>query len=93
MPAPQVAGRNAGGATTWTFQNKTSYPLTVHLAGPVTMSLSIPAGVTQNAQLAPGRYEIAASVRAPNVRPFYGVRDYAAGYKYSDTFYISPSAL
>jgi hypothetical protein len=88
MPPPQIAGRNASGSTTWTFRNDTAYTLSVYLAGPVTLSLVIPPGGARNASLQAGRYEIGARVSAANVLPFYGVRDYAGGYAYSDCFYI-----
>jgi hypothetical protein len=88
MPAPQISGTNAGGATTWTFRNDTAYTLFVYVAGPSALSLTIYPGTAQNAQLEAGTYEIGARASAPNILPFYGVRTYAPGYAYFDCFYI-----
>lgn len=90
LPPAVVTGFNGSGQTTSTFTNRTSYTLTVHVSGPVALSLTIPPGGSQQAPLAPGRYEVGASVSASSVLPYYGVRDYQAGGLYTDDFYIRP---
>jgi hypothetical protein len=87
MPTPSIAGSSYGGRATMTVTNSTAFTLYLYYAGPTAGTRILEPGTSGTIPFAPGRYELAARVSAPNVRPFYGLEDFA-GAAYTETFYI-----
>jgi hypothetical protein len=90
LPMARVVGRCSGVVTTTTVENRTGYPLYLYLSGPESRTLAIDPGRTVDLRLEPGRYDVAARVSAPNVRPFAGGWELSRGCPYGSTFYIGP---
>ncbi len=67
--------------------NDTNYSLTVLYSGPTAQSVMLSPKATQTVSLAVGSYRVAATVDAPDVRPFAGSDDLQGG-SYNNTFYI-----
>ena len=82
--------RLGGASASVEVENGTGYELTVRYSGPSSLKLVIPVDATRFASLAPGSYQVAASVDAFNVRNYYGT-DSMAGGQYSSRFYIEGS--
>jgi len=89
MPPAQAAPSSLGGQTRMSVKNGTSCTLSVFVSGPTGQSIQLPPGGSQSIGLAPGNYELAASVSCPNVIPFYGTQILAANTQYSENFYIA----
>jgi hypothetical protein len=89
MPAPQATATNLGGQTGMALENGTSYTLTVFLSGPANQRIQLAPNSSQTVTLAPGSYEIAATVSSPGVTPFYGEELFGADTQYSERFFIS----
>jgi peptidyl-prolyl cis-trans isomerase A (cyclophilin A) len=91
LPPPVASSARAGdssGAVRRTVANGTSYTLTVMFDGPVARRITLAPGATQQLQLPPGTYKVAARVPAPNVLPFFGEQSYSEGQGYTSHFYI-----
>ena len=91
MPPAQratVGTLGASGETTMTIQNSTAYELSVFFDGPVSTTLVLAAGASQDVDLAPGSFHVAGRVAASDILPFYGEETYAGSAHYSVTFYI-----
>lgn len=92
LPEPEaVPAANAGGRTLYSVLNQTESPLTVLLTGPQSKKLTLHPQSQQHVSLAPGSYQIAASVSKGKVRPFYGSRTFNPGYTYNSRFFIRTS--
>jgi hypothetical protein len=70
------------------IKNDTRYELTVRYSGEESKKVVIPKGETQNIDLPPGAYRVAASVSAAQVLNYYGNNTLEPG-SYSERFYIS----
>jgi hypothetical protein len=93
VPMPPAQRSTAGaagvsGRTTMTVQNSTAYELSVFFKGPVSKKLTPAPGASQDVDLAPGTFQVAGRVAAPDVLPFYGEETYAGSASYSLKFYI-----
>lgn len=78
-----------GGSTSYvTVTNGTSYTLTILYSGPDSKRLVISAGETSSVSLKNGKYRIAASVSASDVRNYAGSEDLQGG-NYNANYYIS----
>lgn len=88
LPPAQRIGSVGSGQPTLSIENRTSYLLTVLLAGPVEQSVSVASGATQKIVVPAGSYRVLGRVNAANVLPFYGNQDYSSGTEYSESFYI-----
>jgi hypothetical protein len=92
LPAPQAIAPavSLGSTVSRKFENATGYTVTVDLAGPETKEVVLAPGGTQALNLMPGTYKVAAKAQAPNVLPFFGIQNYAAGYEYTSQLVITP---
>lgn len=85
---PRAQSLSYGGSTVEVkIENNTRYALTVRYSGPDSKMIVVPISASETITLAPGDYQIAASVPAGNVTNYYG-RDSMRGGKYSSSFYI-----
>ena len=75
LPPPQVTGDCTAATASVAASNQTDYPLSLYFAGASGQTITIGAGVSLNLQFAPGHYDVAASVPAPDVTPFLGAWD------------------
>lgn len=88
-PPVQAVGRGFGGSPSITIQNNTAYVLTVYLAGPTGVVMTLLPQGSRIATLVPGLYRIGGRVSDPSVEPFLGMASFQGGYQYQETFYIS----
>ena len=65
--------------STITVENDTGYRLTVMYSGTESKSIQISPGCKGTVTLPNGQYRIAASVRAPHVRPYAGNQEFSGG--------------
>ena len=87
-PAPRVQATAAelNGQAALVIENGTTYLLTVYISGPLSETLTVMPGKAHMITLAPGTYEIAASVTTPNVLPFYGTETLSANMRYAQRY-------
>jgi len=78
----------SSGSIRRTVENGTAYTLIVLFGGPVEQRIVLGPGRTEQVELPPGTYKVAAHVSAPSVLPFFGVQIYSAGQEYTSHFYI-----
>lgn len=88
-PPVQAVGPGYGGATSITVQNNTPDTLSVYLAGPSGLVMTLPPQGSQTAQLSPGFYRVGGRVSDSSVEPFLGTASFQGGYRYQEVFYIS----
>ncbi|MGO9272064.1 MAG: hypothetical protein ACLQOO_17670 [Terriglobia bacterium] len=92
IPSPQAVSTSRGGGNIISIKNSTGYALSVYFAGPSSRQLEIPAGDTQQVQLLPGQYQVAARASDPAVIPFWGPESFAADTRYPFEFVIDSHA-
>lgn len=76
--------------STIVIENDTGYPLTVMYSGTESKSITIAPGFRQSITVKNGSYRIAASVPAPNIRPFAGTENLTGG-RYETGYVVVPS--
>lgn len=89
LPPARITGSNRTGGTTLAVRNATTFALRFLLAGPQEADVTIAPGQTATMTVAPGDYEVAASVSSPTVTPFYGMQQFFGGNDYTQMFYIA----
>jgi len=88
-PPVQAIGSNYGGSTSIIIQNSTPDMLTVYLAGPSGLTVTVFSQGSQTVQVIPGSYRIGGRVSDSSVLPFLGYASFTSGSRYQETFYIS----
>src|SRR5262249_26254463 len=87
-PAPRAQASPAplNGQAALVIENGTVYAMSVFIAGPVSENFTIMPGKAHVITLAPGAYDVAASVTTPNILPFYGQETLAPNTRYSQKY-------
>lgn len=88
LPAMDKTSWGSGPTAYISVKNSTSYTLTLLYSGPDSKRLVISPGHTSSMTLKNGRYRVAASVNASNVRNYAGSEELSGG-SYSVEYYIS----
>lgn len=86
----RVEANDESPTSTIIIKNNTAYPLTVMYSGPDSKSVVISSGNTGTVTVENGRYKIAASVPARNVRPYAGL-EFLEGGTYKVGFWVVPA--
>lgn len=76
----------SSGETSLTLNNKTTFPLTVNMKGPLPVQFAIAPGNSQTRTVAPGDYEIDGSLADSKTEPFHGTWHFERGVKYNSDF-------
>ena len=87
LPKAQQTGQSRGLHTEMTIQNDTEYELTVMFSGTESKKTVLSSGASDVLKLPNGSYKVAASVKAMNVRNYFGTDEFNGGV-YSSSFYI-----
>jgi hypothetical protein len=85
-PRPQATAAGLSSQVALVVENGTIYELSVFISGAVSETFNVAPGAMHTVKLAPGTYEIAATVLNPNFLPFYGSEVFAANTQYVATF-------
>ena len=88
LPSMDKTSWGSGPTVYISVKNSTSYILTLRYSGPDSKKIVISPGGTSSVTLKNGKYKVAASVNASNVRNYAGVEDLSGG-SYSVEYYIS----
>lgn len=88
LPAMDKTSWGSGPTAYISVKNSTSYTLTLLYSGPDSKRLVISPGRTSSVTLKNGKYRVAASVNASNVRNYAGSEELSGG-SYSVEYYIS----
>ncbi|MBL8186788.1 MAG: hypothetical protein JNK38_02205, partial [Acidobacteria bacterium] len=88
IPTPTSVFDSGIGGGKWTINNATGRILTVYLSGPITRTVTILNGQTNEIDISTGEYQIAAEVSGGGVMPFYSQRRFNSSTRYSSRFYI-----